>query len=112
MTTLHTICSECRCVIVEGDRTGPTSHGLCQPCAAAWLEDAGCRVPTELQEPTPKTFANRPSGLYDDLENARAERENPDAILAGINDVYDEAAEWGFTEADIRAPMDSAEIPY
>jgi hypothetical protein len=31
---LHTVCSWCQAVMVEGDRTQPISHGLCAPCSA------------------------------------------------------------------------------
>jgi hypothetical protein len=30
--SLHTVCAWCQRVMVEGDRTKPTSHGICPGC--------------------------------------------------------------------------------
>lgn len=33
---LHIVCAWCQCVLHNGDRSQPTSHGICQTCAVVF----------------------------------------------------------------------------
>jgi hypothetical protein len=47
---LHTICAWCQEILLEGDRSKPISHGICEKCSADFLSSIPTKPKNEAME--------------------------------------------------------------